>query len=155
MHEEIQLTWVCINVLRKTEYVKSIIQFTSALHVAWKYEFNFEFIEKTTKTNLILLFFPLSIFNNLSFKFCRYWIFAFTNLPVFPVEGRKTFYLMYCLFYCKFERLTLLFLRHLGVCSIQLKSNSDHKWNPSMLARDYEFCFPPFDVQLYSHHYIF
>lgn len=33
MHEEIQLAQVCTNVLRKTEDVESIIQFTSTLNV--------------------------------------------------------------------------------------------------------------------------
>lgn len=52
MHEEIQLAQVCINVLRKTEDVESTIQFISALHVVWKYKFNFDFIEKQQRLTL-------------------------------------------------------------------------------------------------------
>ena len=103
--------------------------------IIWKYKFDFKFIEKTAKTNLVLLFFPLSVFNNLFFKFHRDWIFAFTNLPAFTVEARKTLYLMHSLLYLKANRLILLFIRCLEVHNIQHKSRSvDCKWNHGVLT---------------------
>lgn len=75
--------------------------------------------EKPSKTNLVLLFFPLSAFNNLFFKLHRDWITSPMNLPAFTVETRKMLYLMHSLLYSKANRLTLLFLRCLGVHDIQ------------------------------------
>lgn len=87
-----------------------------------------------------MLFFPLSTFNNLSFKFYRDRIFAFTNLPVFPVEVRKTFHLMHCLFYLKFKRLILLSLRCLGVV-FSIKTALSTNETPVCLCRNMNFAF--------------
>lgn len=116
--------------------------------IIWKYKFDFKCTEKTSKTNLVLLFFPFSVFNNLFFKLHRYWLTSLMNLPAFTMETRKMLFLMHSLFYSKANRPIPFFPWCWGVHDIQCMSCSvDFKWNHDVLTDSTGFCFVPFDVQ--------